>query len=151
MSGRLRVYCGTTFWSWLVARPATNPDHAVKQAYTRKWWEECAPLCDIYVSNHVVKESLNGDAMQSSLRMSEIGKYEMLDGDSPLVYSLAKNLLNAHAVPQNEIADAFHIATSAVFGMDILLTTTAATWRTWSLCRRQRPSLLWPATSVRRY
>ena len=44
MGERLRVYCETTFWSWLVAKPSTNPDHAVKQAYTLKWWEECAPL-----------------------------------------------------------------------------------------------------------
>ena len=122
MGERLRVYCETTFWSWLVAKPSTNPDHAVKQAYTRKWWDECAPFCDIYVSNHVAREAADGDTVQASLRMTEIGKYEHLDGDHPQVYSLAMDLLRMHAVPEREIADAFHIATAAVYGMDILLT-----------------------------
>ena len=62
---QLKVYCETSFVSWLVSRPSTNPDHAVKQAYT---------------------------------------------------------LLATHAVPEKETADAFHIATAAVYGMDILLT-----------------------------
>lgn len=39
---KLKVYCETSFWSWLVSRPSTDPDHAVKQAWTRKWWEEAA-------------------------------------------------------------------------------------------------------------
>ena len=26
---KLKVYCETSFWSWLVSRPSTNPDHEV--------------------------------------------------------------------------------------------------------------------------
>ena len=54
---KLKVYCETSFWSWLVSRPSTNPDHAVKQAWTRKWWEEAAPKCEIHVSEHVLAEA----------------------------------------------------------------------------------------------
>ena len=50
---KLKVYCETSFWSWLVSRPSTDPDHAIKQAWTRKWWEEAAPKCEIHVSEHV--------------------------------------------------------------------------------------------------
>ena len=32
---KLKVYCETSFLSWLVSRPSTIPDHAVNQAYTR--------------------------------------------------------------------------------------------------------------------
>jgi hypothetical protein len=35
MGERLKVYCETSFWSWLVSRPSSDPDHTVKQAYTR--------------------------------------------------------------------------------------------------------------------
>ena len=47
---KLKVYCETSFWSWLVSRPSSVPDHAVKQAWTRKWWESATPECDLYVS-----------------------------------------------------------------------------------------------------
>ena len=119
---RLKVYCETTFWSWLVAKPSTNPDHAVKQAYTRKWWEECAPWCDIYVSDYVAEEASSGDPVQVSLRVAEISKHDSLAADNPRVRSLAMELLRTHAVPEKEVTDAFHIATAAVYGMDILLT-----------------------------
>lgn len=122
MGERLKVYCETSFWSWLVSRPSSDPDHAVKQAYTRKWWEECAPHCDVYVSEFVAKEAAAGDPAQVSLRMAEIMKHKSLDAGHPQVKSLALDLLRTHAVPEGEVTDAFHIATAAVYAMDILLT-----------------------------
>lgn len=119
---KLKVYCETSFWSWLVSRPSTDPDHAVKQAWTRKWWEEVAPKCEIFVSQHVVTEAMRGNAEQSSSRMAHVAKCQMLNGEEPGVVTLAKKLLQNHAIPEGEVADAFHIATAAVFGMDILLT-----------------------------
>ena len=46
----------------------------------------------------------------------------MLDGSTPEVDALAKTLLHAHAVPPDEVTDAYHIATAAVHRMDALLT-----------------------------
>ena len=57
---KLKVYCETSFWSWLVSRPSTDPDHAIKQAWTRKWWEAAAPKCEIHVSEHVLAEAARG-------------------------------------------------------------------------------------------
>ena len=72
---KLKVYCETSFWSWLVSRPSTNPDHAVKQAWTRKWWEEAAPKCEIHVSEHVLAEAARGDGEQSQLRLAILDGY----------------------------------------------------------------------------
>ena len=77
---KLKVYCETSFWSWLVSRPSTNPDHAVKQAWTRKWWEEAAPKCEIHVSEHVLAEVARGDGEQSQLRLAA------LDGEAGLSF-----------------------------------------------------------------
>ena len=66
---KLKVYCETSFWSWLVSRPSTNPDHAVKQAWTRKWWEEAAQDCEIFISEHVLTEAARGDDEQARCRM----------------------------------------------------------------------------------
>jgi hypothetical protein len=38
------------------------------------------------------------------------------------VAALAQKLIETHALPENEVADAFHIATATVGGMDYLLT-----------------------------
>ena len=119
---KLKVYCETSFWSWLVSRPSTNPDHAVKQAWTRKWWAECAPGCELYVSGFVATEAASGDSVQSSMRLAEISKCRALDSGHPAVDALAKELLRRHAIPEKEVADAFHVATAAVYGMDMLLT-----------------------------
>jgi len=119
---KLKVYCETSFLSWLVSRPSTIPDHAVKQAYTRKWWEDCAPKCELFASGFVVNESASGDADQAALRLAELSKFNLLNGDVPEVSGLALRLLETHAIPEKETADASHIATAAVYGMDILLT-----------------------------
>ncbi|MBR0197240.1 MAG: type II toxin-antitoxin system VapC family toxin [Kiritimatiellae bacterium] len=120
--GKLKVYCETSFWSWLLSKPSTNPDHAVKQAWTRKWWNERAPLCEIYVSPFVYQEAADGNRSLAALRKAEISRYESLAGAQDQVLSLAKDLLREHAIPEKETLDALHIATAAVYGMDILLT-----------------------------
>lgn len=43
---RLRVYCETTFWSYLAGRQTTDEKIARNQAFTLKWWQEIAPKCD---------------------------------------------------------------------------------------------------------
>ena len=119
---KTKVYCETSLISWLVSRPSTVPASAVRQAYTRKWWEERAGECDLYVSGFVVREAADGDKEQADLRIAEVAKMKMLDGERDEVRQLAEALIRYHAVPETEATDAFHIATAAVYGMDVLLT-----------------------------
>ena len=122
LKGRLKVYCETSFWSWLVSSPSSNPDHAVKQAWTRKWWEQEKSKCDVYISEHVVTEASRGDKEQSSLRLDALKGSIELDGSTEEIVNLAQSLLAAHAVPEDEVTDAYHIATAAIHEMDVLLT-----------------------------
>ncbi len=117
-----KVYCETSSWSWLVSRPSTDPDHAVKQAWTRKWWEEAAQGCEVFISEHVLTEAVRGDREQVRCRLNILEGIQELDGSTPEIVSLAQTLLSAHAVPQDEVTDAYHIATAAIQGMDVLLT-----------------------------
>ena len=102
MDKKLKVYCETSFWSWLVSRPSTDPDHAVKQAWTRKWWEEIAPRCDIYVSGYVLDEAAKGDESESAKRIAAAMKCLALDGEAEEAKSLASKLIEFHAVPEKE-------------------------------------------------
>lgn len=122
MKRKLKVYCETSFWSWLVSMPSSNPDHAVKQAWTRKWWEEIAPNCEICISEHVLAEAARGNNEQSRLRLAALEGMLELDGSTPDIDALAKALLSAHALPEDEVTDAYHVATAAICGMDVLLT-----------------------------
>ena len=122
MDKKLKVYCETSFWSWLVSRPSTNPDHAVKQAWTRKWWEEIAPRCELFISQHVVTEAARGNAEMAALRRKSLVSAKRLDAMVSEVEAVAELLRRNHAVPETEATDASHIATAAVYGIDVLLT-----------------------------
>ena len=60
MSKKLKVYCETSFWSFLNGRPTPLSHIALKQAATLRWWQEIAPTCDVYISQHVSEESVDG-------------------------------------------------------------------------------------------
>ena len=119
---RLRVYCETTFWSYLNGGRTPLSHIAVKQAFTRQWWQDIAPSCEIYVSQYVEDESSDGNAEFADRRLESMANSTWLDGTLPDVLSLADLLMRNHAVPEDEATDASHIATAAVYGMDVLLT-----------------------------
>ena len=54
---KLKVYCETTFWSYLVGRQTTDGKIPRDQAFTLKWRQKIAPKCDIYISQYVGMES----------------------------------------------------------------------------------------------
>ena len=119
---RLKVYCETSFWSYLNGGRTSLQHIAVKQAATLQWWEEIAPSCDIYVSQFVCDEVMRGDEAFVRLRERSMFSATMLDGMVPVVEELTSALMRKHAVPITELTDASHIATAAVYGMDVLLT-----------------------------
>ena len=119
---KLKVYCETSFWSFLNGRPTPLAHIALKQAATLRWWQEIAPMCEIYISQFVDEEAECGNRELSARRVKSLDLAIALDGKSPEVRELANALLERHAVPEKEGTDASHIATAAVYGMDVLLT-----------------------------
>ena len=119
---KLKVYCETSFWSFLNGRPTPVQHVAVKQSATLKWWQEVAPLCEVYVSQQVNLESDGGDPEYAARRRKGFEGALRIDGMTPEIKELAATLLNAHAIPQTEPTDALHIATATVYGMDAVLT-----------------------------
>ena len=121
-SKKLKVYCETSFWSYLVGGPTTDEKVARWQALTRKWWEEIAPKCDIFISQHVVDEAAKGNREKSKQRSLLFASTMQLDGLVPEATELGRELRRFHAVPENEVTDSLHIATASIYAMDILLT-----------------------------
>ena len=136
---RLKVYCETTFWSYLNGGSTPLEHIAVKQAFTHRWWEEIAPSCEIFVSNFVDEEAKDGDKQFAERRLDSIAGAATLDGLVKPVRDLANVLMDGHAVPDTEATDASHIATAAVYGMDVLLT--------WN-CRHMANPVTLPKTAM---
>lgn len=136
---KLKVYCETSFWSFLNGRPTPLAHIALKQAATLQWWQEIAPKCEIYVSQYVKDEAGCGEDEFAVRRAKSMQEAVSLDGSIPEVVDLAETLLDRHAVPEKEGTDASHIATAAVYGMDVLLT--------WN-CRHMANPVTLPKTAM---
>lgn len=117
-----KVYLETSFFSYLTGKKTSIALIAMRQALTLEWWEKEASQCNLYVSEYVLREAARGDAEQAKLRLEAIRGIAEVDGSLSEISSLAQKLLDAHAIPPNEVTDAYHIATAAVHEMDVLLT-----------------------------
>ena len=117
-----KVYIETSFVSYLTGRATTREPIASWQAASRQWWEAVRPSCDLFVSRYVVMEAEKGDAEQVARRTEVIRDIPRLDVGHEKIEEVAKTLISEHALPENEATDAYHIATAAFYGMDVLLT-----------------------------
>lgn len=116
-----RVYVETTIVSYLTARPSRDLILAAQQEVTRQWWEERRGHFDIYVSQLVLDEAGRGDPEAAKRRLEYLhGVPRLQVTDSAL--RLARDLVQAHALPEQAVEDALHIALAAVHGLDLLIT-----------------------------
>ncbi len=116
----LSVYIETTIPSFLTARPSRDVLSLAKQDVTREWWNRRADF-DLYTSELVLREAGQGDPEAAQRRI------KLLEGIKELflrqeVFSLADKLVHEKILPRKARLDAIHIAVSAFYGMDILLT-----------------------------
>ena len=123
---RIKVYLESTISSYCVAQPSSNPINAERQAYTLKWTEVWSGRCDLYVSKYVVDENAKGDPERARERLEYDRRAMMIDVDEIVVKPLADRLIRPDAIPETERIDAYHVATAAVYGMDVLLTWNCA-------------------------
>jgi len=119
---KLKVYCETSFWSFLNGRPTPLAHIAVKQAATLQWWQEIAPKCEVFISPFVEDEAEDGNRERAKLRQKCLVGLPLLSPELPEVNEISLALTSGHAVPAGEATDVSHIAIAAVYGMDVLLT-----------------------------
>src|SRR5436305_3698160 len=116
------VYVENSVVSYLTARRGnTNVRVAAHQDLTREWWETRRHLFELYASAVVIEEASDGDPIAAAARLEVIGQFAILDV-TPDARVLAAILLRETRLPSKAAADALHIATAAVHGMDYLIT-----------------------------
>src|SRR5688572_19684347 len=114
------VYVETTIPSYLTAWPSRDLVRAAQQQITREWWAGREEF-DLYASRLVVQECQAGDAKAAADRLAVLAGIPLLEQENE-VAELAEALLRGVPLPQKAAADALHIATAAVHGMQYLLT-----------------------------
>ncbi len=115
------IYIETSVVSYLTARPTGDLLAAAWQKITVDWWGMQRNRFDLYTSDVTVEEAGRGNPEAGTLRLGALSGIPILPITEAVV-GLSKALLQGRAVPAKALNDAFHIAVSAVHGIDYLLT-----------------------------
>jgi hypothetical protein len=116
-----RVYLETTFVSYLTARPSRDVVIAGHQQITHEWWETRRESYELCASQLVLGEAGAGDPAAAQERLMVLQGVTLLE-TTVAALALAKDLLQAGALPTKAADDALHIAIAATQGVPYLLT-----------------------------
>ena len=115
-----RVYLDPTVISYFVAAPSKNPQLALWQTESRRFWNDYQHRFAFVVSSTVLNEIRRGDAMRAKKRLAAVAQFTKLS-KTPAAVALTQQLLAAGAVPKSAALDAEHIAIATVHGVDYLV------------------------------
>lgn len=116
-----RVYIETTIVSYLTARPSRDVVIAGHQQVTHEWWGTRRADYELCVSQLVLDEAGAGDAQAAQERFLVLQPMLVLETTTEAL-ELAKELLQAGALPAKATDDALHIAVAATKAIPFLLT-----------------------------
>jgi hypothetical protein len=116
-----RVYIETTFVSYLTARPSRDLVMAAHQQLTHEWWDTRRASYELCVSQLVLDEAGASDAQAAQERLLVLRPTLVLETTADAL-ELAKELLQAGALPAKAADDALHIAVAATKTVPYLLT-----------------------------
>jgi hypothetical protein len=114
------VYIETTVIGYLTSWPRQDATIAGHQNTTKQWWSTAAERFDLFVSQLVVRECSDGDAVAVKDRLDSIAGLPVLP-ITPEAETLAQALIRGHAVPPSQPNDAVHIALAAVHRVQYLV------------------------------
>jgi PIN domain-containing protein len=116
-----RVYIETTVVSYLTARPSRDVVIAGHQQVTHEWWDTRRANYELCISQLVLDEAGAGAAQAAQERLLVLQPMLVLETTAEAL-ELAKELLQAGALPAKAADDALHIAVAATKAIPFLLT-----------------------------
>ena len=115
-----KVYIETTVVSYLVARPSHDVTLAARQQATQQLWTEYAENFEFMISDIVLNEASQGDAIAAQQRLEVLADLPVLDVPLEAI-TLVENLIDAGAIPEHSRPDAQHIAIATVNNVEYLV------------------------------
>lgn len=119
------IYIETSIVGYLASRLSRELLTAAHQQLTQEWWDTRRGVFDVYVSELVVNEAGAGDPTEAERRLGYLEGIPQLELNDAC-RDLARALVDRHAIPQEVVEDAVHVAVAAVHGVDYLLTWNCA-------------------------
>jgi hypothetical protein len=119
------LYLETSVISYLAALPSRDPVTARNQRITREWWDTRRERYQLVTSEAVVDEAAAGDREFARRRLSLLSGMPRVDVRDPALIALAASLSRQVPLPGKAAVDGLHIAASAVYGIEYLLTWDA--------------------------
>lgn len=116
-----RVYFETTVVSYLTARPSRDVVIAGHQQVTHEWWDTRRSNYELCVSQLVLDEAGAGDLVAAQERLAILQPMPVLETTAESL-ELAKELVQAGALPAKAANDALHIAIAATQNVPYLMT-----------------------------
>jgi hypothetical protein len=107
-----RVYLETTIVSYLTSRPSRDVVIAGHQQTTQEWWDTRREKYELCVSQLVLGEAGAGDLQAAQIRLAAMNAMTLLETTTEAL-ALAKELIQAGALPAKAADDALHIAVAA--------------------------------------
>ena len=115
------VYIETSIVSYLTARAPRELLAAAWQAATVDWWDDHRSRYQLFTSELTLDEAAQGDKEASTRRLNALQDVPLLP-ITDAVERLTNALIMERAVPTGSRIDAAHVAVSAIYGIDYLLT-----------------------------
>ncbi len=116
-----RVYIETTVVGYLTSRPNRDMVVGAHQQITHEWWDTRRQSYELCVSQLVRKEAGAGDSQAAQERLEVLKTMTLLETSAEAL-DLARELIQAGALPAKAADDALHIAVAATNGIPYLLT-----------------------------
>jgi hypothetical protein len=115
------LYLETTIPSYYTARPVRDVIVLAHQEIMRLWWEQRAPLFEIYISPVVLEEARQGDAEAARKRLDVLARFPGLEATSA-IEQLAETYITQLGVPNKALRDAAHLAFACGYELEYLVT-----------------------------
>jgi hypothetical protein len=115
------VYIETTIISYLTCWPSRDIHRLSHEMLTHEWWRNHREFYQLVTSDFVIREAERGDPSAAAERMRALADVPVLAATSK-VEELGSELATALQLPPRARLDALHLAISAVYATDFLLT-----------------------------
>ena len=118
---RPTLYMETTIPSYLLAEPSSDNLSSARQEVTRKWWRRDRNRFDVFVSDVVLEEAIEGNREAATKRRDFLGRFPMLSV-TPEADALIQVYIDTKIVPAHCQRDAAHLALATLHEMQFLCT-----------------------------
>ncbi len=115
------LYLETTIPSYYVARASRDLIVAARQSITAEWVEKGAHKYDIYTSQFVLDEAVEGDCEAAKKRLDFLSSFRLLEITDEVIY-IAEIILETGLIPEKAVGDVSHIAVASAHEIEFLLT-----------------------------